>query len=67
MFFILQVFQFCKKKKSEKMDGKKKVHISSFSITRICQMSVEFLIVVLFIWITQCTPCYVIESELVYY
>jgi len=49
------------------MDGKKKVHISSFSITRICQMSVEFLIVVLFIWITQCTPCYVIESELVYY
>ena len=40
-------------KKREKMDEKKiKVHVISFSITRICQMSVvsvELLIVVLFI------------------
>ena len=66
-----KIMYFYSVKKSEKMDEKKiKVHVISFSITRICQMSVvsvELLIVVLFIWITQCTPCYVIESELVYH
>ena len=61
---ILHIKKRTKKKKEkngEKMDEKNKikVHISSFSITRICQMSVvsvELLIVVLFIWITQLYP-----------
>jgi hypothetical protein len=66
-----KVFLFDKKKKrwTEKK-SKIKVHIIRFFFfnnSYLSIVSVELLIVVLFIWITQCNPCYVIESELVYY
>lgn len=63
-----KVFLFGKKK-SEKMDKNKKSKSTSvlfFNNLYLSIVSVELLIVVLFIWITQCTPCYVIESKLVY-